>query len=53
MRNLAIIIPDLLHLPYSTSMRVSEAVNVRNRDVNFERHVITLFHTKMVMSGIY
>ncbi|MBQ0123555.1 MAG: tyrosine-type recombinase/integrase [Bacteroidales bacterium] len=45
-RNLAIIMPALLRLLYSTGMRVGEAVSIRNRDVDFERHVITLYHTK-------
>jgi len=45
-RNLAIIMPALLRLLYSTGMRVGEAISIRNRDVDFERHVITLYHTK-------
>ena len=45
-RNLAIIMPAILRLLYSTGMRVGEALSIRNRDIDFERHIITLYHTK-------
>lgn len=38
--------PALLPLLYSTGMRISEALNIRNRDVDFKRHVIFLAITK-------
>ena len=40
------IIPALLRLLYSTGIRISEALSILNRDVDFERHVILLNRTK-------
>lgn len=38
--------PVLLRLLYSVGMRISEALNIRNRDIDFKRHVISLTITK-------
>lgn len=42
----AMAIPAILRLLYSTGMRVGEAVGINNMDVDFEKHVIHLMHTK-------
>ena len=39
-------IPSILRLLYSTGMRVSEATSLLNRDVDFERQLITIRKTK-------
>lgn len=39
---IVISIPALLRTLYSTAMRISEALNLNNRDVDFERHVIVI-----------
>ena len=41
-----ICIPALLRLLYSTAMRISEALSIKNKDVDFDAHVITLNDTK-------
>lgn len=38
--------PALFRLLYSTGMRVSEALRLRNRDINFKNHSILLSQTK-------
>ena len=40
------IIPTIIRLLYSTGMRVGEALSIRNKEVDFQRHVITLGDTK-------
>ena len=39
---IAISIPALIRTLYSTAMRISEALNLNNRDVDFDRHVIVI-----------
>ena len=39
---IAISIPALIRTLYSTAMRISEALNLNNRDIDFERHVIVI-----------
>ena len=41
-----IAIPALMRVLYSTGMRISEALSINNGDIDFERHVITLYNTK-------
>ena len=41
-----ICIPALLRLLYSTAMRISEALSIKNAYVDFDAHVITLNDTK-------
>ena len=36
----------LLRLLYSTGMRINEALNIKNQDVDFKRHTISLIMTK-------
>ena len=45
-KSILIIIPVLLRLLYSTGVRISEALAIRNKDIDFERHLITLNKTK-------
>ena len=40
------IIPALIRLLYSTGMRIGEALSIRNKDVDFKKHLITLGNTK-------
>lgn len=42
----ALIMPAFVRLLYSTGMRAGEALDIRNRDVDFNRHVICLCYTK-------
>lgn len=47
LRNTAIIMfPAIIRLLYSTGMRIGEALLIKNQDIDFERHVITLRDTK-------
>ena len=39
-------IPALIRLLYSTAIRIGEAVNIQMKDIDFNRHVITLHNTK-------
>lgn len=39
-------IPTIVRLLYSTAIRISEALNIKMKDINFERHVIVLNKTK-------
>lgn len=39
-------VPPLVRLLYSTGMRIREALAIRNREVDFRRHLITLGSTK-------
>lgn len=41
-----IAIPCILRLLYSTGMRVSEALSIRNQDVHLDKHYICLLKTK-------
>jgi len=45
-KSIMIIIPALLRLLYSTGLRISEALSILNKDVDFERKVIVLNNTK-------
>lgn len=40
------VLPALVRLLYSTGIRIGEALSIKNRDVDFNRHVITLSITK-------
>ena len=40
------IMPALLRVLYSTGIRISEALSIINKDIDFERHVIILNKTK-------
>lgn len=40
------VLPVLIRLLYSTGIRIGEALSIKNRDVDFNRHVITLNITK-------
>jgi integrase len=40
------IMPALLRLLYSTGIRIGEALSIKNRDIDFKRHVITINETK-------
>jgi site-specific recombinase XerD len=40
------VIPVLIRLLYSTGMRIREALSIRNKDVDFKKHLITLGNTK-------
>lgn len=44
--SILIAMPALLRLLYSTGIRIGEALSVKNRDVDFHRHVIRLNKTK-------
>ena len=39
---IAISIPALLRTLYSTAMRISEALDLKNRDIDFDKHVIVI-----------
>jgi site-specific recombinase XerD len=45
-KSLLMVIPVLLRTLYSTAIRISEAMNLRNKNIDFERHVIVLDKTK-------
>ena len=40
------VIPSLIRLLYSTGLRIGEVLSIRNRDVDFQKHVIILNNTK-------
>ena len=40
------VVPALVRLLYSTGIRIGEALSIKNRDVDFNRHVVTLNITK-------
>lgn len=44
--SIVIIVPALMRTLYSTGIRISEALNIKNGDVDFNNHVITLNTTK-------
>ncbi len=44
--SILISMPALLRLLYSTGIRIGEALSIRNRDIDFERHIIRLSKTK-------
>ena len=44
--SIMIIIPALIRVLYSTAIRISEALSIQNKDLDFERHVIILNNTK-------
>lgn len=39
---IAISVPALLRTLYSTAMRISEALDLKNRDIDFEKHIIVI-----------
>lgn len=45
-QSIMIIMPALIRILYSTGIRISEALSVLNKDVDFERRVIVLNNTK-------
>lgn len=45
-KSILFILPALMRVLYSTGIRISEALSVLNRDIDFERHVIVLNDTK-------
>jgi len=45
-KSIMIIIPVLLRMLYSTGIRISEALSILNKDVDFDRKVIVLNDTK-------
>lgn len=45
-QSIMIIMPALLRMLYSTGIRISEALSVLNKDVDFDRKVIVLNNTK-------
>ena len=45
-QSIMIIMPTLIRILYSTGIRISEALSVLNKDVDFERRVIVLNNTK-------
>jgi site-specific recombinase XerD len=45
-KSIMIIMPALIRLLYSTGIRVSEALSILNKDINFERQVLVLNNTK-------
>lgn len=45
-KSILFIMPALLRVLYSTGIRISEALSIINKDVDFERHVIILNKTK-------
>jgi len=45
-QSIMIIMPALIRALYSTGIRISEALSVLNKDVDFNRKVIVLNHTK-------
>jgi integrase len=46
MSTILFVIPSILRLMYGTGIRVSEALSVRNKDVDFEKHCILIRKTK-------
>ncbi len=44
--SLMMVVPVLLRTLYSTAIRIGEAINLRNKDIDFEKHVIVLDNTK-------
>lgn len=46
MSNSMVSIPALIRLLYSTGLRISEALNIKNEDVNFEEDCIHIYNTK-------
>ena len=45
-KSIMMIMPALLRLLYSTAIRIGEALSIKNRDIDFKRHVIMLNETK-------
>ena len=45
-KSIIIILPALIRLLYSTAIRISEALNIRMRDMDLERRVILIAKTK-------
>jgi integrase len=45
-KSIMMIMPALIRLLYSTGIRIGEALSIKNRDVDFNRHVIILHETK-------
>lgn len=45
-KSLMMVVPVLLRTLYSTAIRIGEAINLRNKDIDFERHAIVLDDTK-------
>lgn len=45
-KSIIFILPSLVRLLYSTGVRIGEALAIRNRDVDFQRKVITITDTK-------
>ncbi|KAA6322294.1 Tyrosine recombinase XerC [termite gut metagenome] len=45
-QSIMMIMPALLRLLYSTGIRIGEALSIKNRDIDFNRHVIILNETK-------
>jgi site-specific recombinase XerD len=45
-KSLMMAIPVLLRTLYSTAIRISEAINLHNKDIDFKRHAIVLNNTK-------
>jgi len=44
--SILMIMPALLRLLYSTCIRIGEALSIKNRDIDFQRHVVILNETK-------
>lgn len=44
--SIALVMPVLLRLLYSTAMRIGEALSIRNKDLDFNKHVVLLHNTK-------
>jgi len=44
--SILIIIPTLIRLLYSTAIRISEALSIKNKDIHFDRSIIVLNQTK-------
>lgn len=45
-KSIAVIIPSLIRLLYSTGIRIGEALSIRNNSIDFKRRVITIEDTK-------
>lgn len=45
-KSITFILPSLGQLLYSTGVRIGEALDIRNRNVDFQRKVITITDTK-------
>jgi site-specific recombinase XerD len=45
-QSIMIIMPALIRVLYSTGIRISEALSVQNKDIDFDRKVIVLNYTK-------